>query len=244
MGLCFASMFHVEVSLCNETNIMISLIHPSRGRAEKSLSNVQNWLSKSSGNAEVVVSIDVSDHSKDWYVRVYSQAWMLNPSGGPSRVIMIDNDNRSVVDATNIAAKEAKGDILVYLSDDFDCPHHWDVLIQKEFEGVTEPMLLKVDDCLQKFDVRVLTIPIMNRALYERLGYFFHPEYKSMFVDEDLWWTCWNNGWLKQAPHLKFPHNHVSIGKAENDETYRRSAANWDQGKEVFRRRKAAGFPL
>lgn len=154
------------------------------------------------------------------------------------------NHNNSVVDATNNAARKAKGDIFVYLSDDFECPEGWVGKIEAEFKGVTGPMLLKVDDCLQKFEVGVLTIPIMNRALYDKLGYFWHPEYKSMFVDEDLYWTCKNNRWIKNAPHLKFPHNHVSIGKAENDETYRRSAANWDQGKAVFARRKAAGFPL
>lgn len=219
---------------------MISLIHPSRGRPQKAFANDMKWISCAGVNVEVILTIDSSDA---W--RSYFDLYPPYPSDAVTDYVrMYMGDHKSVVEATNRAAKESKGDILVYLSDDFDCPDNWGKLIEKEFEGVTGPMLLKVDDCLQKFDVRVLTIPIMNRALYERLGYFWHPEYKSMFVDEDLYWTCKNNGWLKKAPHLKFPHNHVSIGKAENDETYRRSAANWDQGKAVFARRKAAGFPL
>lgn len=211
----------------------ISLIHPSRGRPKKAYETARQWVDNSGlllGHLDYILSLDESDPElKNYWVE-----WDCE----------IINDNKSVVEATNNAAKEAKGDILLYLSDDFKCPDNWGQLILKEFEGVTEPMLLKVDDCLQKFNVPVLTIPIMNRALYEKLGYFWHPEYKSMFCDEDLFWTAKKLGALKLAEHLKFPHEHVSTGKAENDDTYRRSAANWEQGKAVFAKRKAAGFPL
>jgi len=109
---------------------------------------------------------------------------------------------------------------------------------------VYKPALLKVDDCLQPYHVRVLTIPMMNRLLYQELGYFWNPLYDSMFVDQDLYEVCEKNRWLIHAPHLKFPHNHVSVGKAPDDETYRRSAANWNTGKATFQRRQQAGFPL
>jgi hypothetical protein len=175
-----------------------------------------------------VVSVDANDPSLTGYLKYYKDALI--------------NDNTCVVEATNKAAAHSKGDILVYLSDDFDCPENWWELVTKEFDG--SAILLKVDDCLQKFDVPVLTIPIMSRALYQRLGYFWHPGYRSMFVDEDLFWTSRKLGALRNAPHLKFPHNHVSIGKAQDDETYRASAKNWDQGKAFFKQRQAQGFPL
>lgn len=209
---------------------MISLLHPSRSRPHKSLETTKNWIKKSGGvNIELVRSLDISD-----------PILLVYDTDG----IICINDNKSVVEATNVAAKQAKGDILIYLSDDFDAPENWGPLVMKEFEGVEGPCLLKVDDCLQPFHIPVLTIPIMNRALYERLGYFWHPEYKSMFVDEDLYQVCKKNGWIKNAPHLKFQHNHVSVGKAQDDETYRNSAKNWDQGKALFARRKAQGFPI
>lgn len=221
---------------------MISLIHPSRGRAEKSFNNTMNWLNKSGDcNVEVILSTDISDH----FGFTYCEKYPPYPADSKTHYVRhYCNDNNSVVQATNNGAKEAKGDILIYLSDDFDCPSNWGPLVLKEFEGVEGPCLLKVDDCLQPFHIPVLTIPIMNRALYERLGYFWHPEYKSMFVDEDLYQVCKKNGWIKNAPHLKFQHNHVSVGKAQDDETYRNSAKNWDQGKALFARRKAQGFPI
>jgi hypothetical protein len=214
-------------------SMVISLIHPSRGRAGKALTTINDWRERSSGKVliEHILSVDNDDPHIHMYLRF-------------TNAIVVTGDNKDVVEATNRGAARAKGDILVYLSDDFTCPKDWDLHLTDIFDGVTCPQLLKVDDCLQSFNVPVLTIPIMNRALFEKLKYFWHPNYKSMFVDEDLYWTCKNNNWLIEAPGLKFPHEHCSIGKAENDETYKRSAGNWNQGKAMFAQRKAAGFPL
>lgn len=212
---------------------MISLIHPSRGRPEKSLATTLDWASLCSGDIdiELIVSIDRSDSKAIEYLKVYSEDCPV-----------IINNNTCVVEATNNAAEASKGGIMVYLSDDFASFKDWDKAILKEFEGHAGPMVLKVDDCLQSFRTEILTIPIMNRAAYKLLGYFFHPGYKSMFCDEHLYHRCNKLGILKMAPHLKFEHRHVSVGKAENDETYRRSAANWDQGKRLFERHKRIGF--
>lgn len=211
---------------------MISLLHPSRGRPEKSFANSKEWVDKAGCEVELIVMYDDSDQS-DYMIHYVNIDCHL----------MVD-DNDCVVQATNRAVKVATGDILLYLSDDFKCFDNWGLAVQKEFEGEDRPLLIKVDDMLQGFTVPVLTIPIMNRQLYERLGYFWNPEYKSMFVDEDLYWTAQKLGAMKMCPHLKFEHAHVCVGKAPDDETYRRSSANWEQGKAVFTRRKQEGFPV
>lgn len=209
---------------------MISILHPSRGRPQKAYETARKWLDNAGCDVEYILSLD-SDDPKDKY-----------PISSLDHCIV--NNNRSVVDATNQAAKKSSGNILLYLSDDFEPFPNWGPVVLKEFENENRPLLVKVDDCLQKFDVPVLTIPIMNRALYDKLGYFWHPEYKSMFVDCDLFETVKKIGALKNAPHIKFEHKHVSVGKAQDDETYRRSAANWDQGKALFKKRQADGFPV
>lgn len=215
---------------------MITLLHPSRGRPKKAYDTAKQWIEKAGVDVEYILSIDNDDPE-------YKNYWDSKVIHDMGKYIL-HNDNTSVVEATNRAAKESTGDILVYLSDDFECFDNWGPAVLKEFEGVTNPLLIKVDDGLQDFIVPVLTIPIMNRALYNRLGYFWHPEYKSMFVDEDLYWTSRKLSALKYCPHLKFQHNHVSIGRAKDDDTYRRSAANWNQGKELFKKRQALKFPV
>lgn len=179
---------------------------------------------------ELIVSLDNDDPTLKEYQKLYSGA--------------IIGENNGLVQATNRAAAQAKGDILVYLSDDFACFPNWGKSLVDEFEKYKGPTLLKVDDCLQKFEIAVLTIPIMNRACYEKLGYFFHTGYKSMFVDEHLYWRTKKLGFLRLAPHLKFEHRHVSVGKAKDDDTYRRSAANWNQGKEKLAEHRRMGFTV
>ena len=208
---------------------MISLIHPSRGRPELAHKTAKKWIQSAGVEVEHILSLDTSDAQLGAYTAIDLQCI---------------SDNSNVVQATNTAVKKALGDILVYLSDDFDCFDNWGVAIENEVKNFGPLWLLKVDDCLQKFDVPVLTIPIMSRGLYNRLGYFWYPEYRSMFCDEDLYWTCRKLGVIRNAPHLKFEHKHASVGKAPDDETYRRSAKNWDQGKELFNKRKGLGFPV
>jgi hypothetical protein len=220
--------------------LSFSLIHPSRSRPEKAREIYNYWMSKASGENKIehILSLDFSDPLNEHYGMVDGK---YIPFGDNSKSII--DHNSCVVEATNQAAKMATGDVLIYLSDDFKCPDNWDRLIAERML-IGHPTLLKVNDCLQQFEVAVLTIPIMNRSLYEKLGYFWHPSYRSMFVDEDLYWTCKNNIWMVSAPELQFPHEHCSIGKAERDETYIRSEANWDHGKAIFAERKALNFPL
>jgi len=214
---------------------MISILHPSRGRPEKAKQTANEWVDNIGDvKWEYIISLDIDDNTLTKY-----PLWLLQEN-----VFTIVGDNTSVVEATNQAAKKATGDILIYVTDDFKCFPNWGKVIEDRIGDTSKPVMLKVDDCLQQFRVGVLTIPIMTRALYKMLGYFFHPEYKSMHVDVDLFETCKKLGVIKYCPDLKFPHHHVSNGKAEMDETYRRSTAHWNQGLEVIAKRRRLGFPI
>lgn len=207
---------------------MISLLYPSRGRAKKAYTTYSEWIQNSGlADYEVIVSVDSSDPELPLY---------------KSLIPVIVNDNTSVVEAVNQAANKSTGDILLYLSDDFRSFPDWGRAVAKEFEGIDKPQILRIDDKLQGFNVRVFTMPIMNRHAFSELGYFFNPLYKSMWVDCDLYETASRRGWIKHCKHLVFPHEHVSNGMAQDDETYRRSAANWDQGKKVFEDRRKNRF--
>lgn len=220
--------------------LKISLIHPSRGRAKKAFDTFHYWLSRTSVKNEIehILSADNDDPQAVLYKSLFYDS---------TRTKVLINPNKNVVQATNIAAKEASGDLLIYLSDDFKCPLGWDQLIVDVYKKNREygyPMLIKVDDALQAFDVPVLTIPIMDMDLYNALGYFWHPDYASMFCDQHLFEICKKHNWIINAPQLIFEHEHCSVGKAERDETYIRSEANWNSGKALFEKHKMEGFPL
>ena len=224
----------------------ISLIHQSRGRPQLAHSNYRNWIDKSEAHnsetsditIEHILSLDVDEPKYCEYVElfgVYHHMVQENPQDG------------YVVGATNAAAKYTTGDVLIYLSDDFDCPEKWDKLIMDKMNpGI--PQILKVDDCLLPMGAAILTIPIMTREFYDKFGYFFYPEYKSMFCDEDLYNVARILDALVIAPDLKFPHRHPSNGKKEfrgkNDETYKRSYAMMKQGRVLHNNRRKANYGL
>lgn len=215
---------------------LISLIHPSRGRAKQSIQNAKEWIAQAGVDVQLVVSIDESDPQRSLYEEYY-QDYMAYRSLDKFLI----NPNTCVVEATNVAAKASDGDVLIYLSDDFKCFENWggEVL---SLMNLNEPRLLKADDMLQKFDAEVLTIPIMNRKLYEALGYFWHPGYRSMWCDCDLYHVAKNMGALRLRPELQFEHKHYSVGKAVKDLTYQASDANWNQGLSFYNERKTRGF--
>lgn len=207
--------------------MLISLIHPSRGRAEKAFVTASQWIQSANCAVEHIFSLDHSDEQAVKYQNLGT---------------IIINDNRCVVQAVNHAAKIATGDVLIYLSDDFDCFPDWGQVIKTICEKYAGEYMIKVNDGLQDFRAEVLTIPIMSKALYQSLGYFFHPSYMSMWVDVDLYHVCNRMGVIKPHREVTFQHNHYCNGKSKRDETYARSDANWTQGKQVYNMRLREGF--
>ena len=205
----------------------ISLIHTSRGRSRKAELTATIWNKKAYNvdNIEYILSIDDSDPELINYRKLFND----------DKYKILVSDNSNLVEATNRGCKIATGDILIYVSDDFEPPYDWDKsLIEIAEKQDREDYLIKVDDCLQPFDNCVLTIPIMSKGLFDKLGYFWHPSYKSIWVDVDLYFTCKDLDCMVLCPDLKFEHKHYSNGKADVDETYKASEANSIQGLQVI----------
>lgn len=146
----------------------ISLLHPSRGRPTKALETINLWKSRASGQHKIehILSIDFSDSELDNYKRAAYSDW----------TVILCSENDCAVMATNKAAKISHGDILVMLSDDFECPQDWDNSIVQAFQNRSG--VLKTYDGLQKW---LVTLAIMDRKYYEEQGYFYYPSYRHMF---------------------------------------------------------------
>ncbi len=214
--------------------MLITLLHPSYGRPSKAFKALKHWKATASGNNKIqhILALDYRDSNKAGY--------LLNARSEPELNITLA-DSYCVVDATNRAAKMATGEVFVYMSDDFECTDGWDQQIvdfvnNNDLNG--KPYLLRANDNYQS-EYDVLTIPIMSRSLYEELGYFWQPEYKSMFVDNDLFHLTSEMGVLYDARNdIKFNHIHYTNPKINNkpsvDNTYKQSQRNWQQGEDKF----------
>lgn len=206
--------------------MLISLIHPSRSRVEKSKATTSKWLANAGCDVELIVSVDNSDPQLPQYLDAHN--------------LVIVNNNRSAVDAINNGAKEAKGDILIVVSDDSDCPRNWG---QKIIEATRnrKDWILKVNDGIQRW---IITMPIMDRAYYNRFGYIYHPDYKHMFCDTEITHVA---DLLKKKitrEDLHFPHRHYSVTREKKDEVTLKADATWNQGKQLYLQRVRESFGL
>lgn len=211
---------------------MISVIHPSRGRPQQAFETARKWRDRADNNFQYLLSIDNSDIYKPEYIKSFES---YGETG-----LMICSDNKSVIEAINLAAYEySRGDLLIVISDDFDCPNHWDTLLLKAVRGY-EDFLLKTQDGNQP---TLITLPIMDRAYYNRFGYIYNPEYKHMYADTEMTEVGHILGRVI-ASDLLFEHKHYSIGKSQFDHIYEKNNQTYQQGEEVYNRRKAMNFGL
>lgn len=212
--------------------MIISLIHPSRSRPSQAKKTAEKWLHNSSGQHEIeyIVSIDKTDPQKENYIEQFSSAFYH----------ILCKENTCVVEAMNEGAKHSTGEILICVSDDFDCPVNWDITIVNAV-SYNHCYVLKTFDGIQKW---IVTLGIMDRGYYESQGYFYHPSFRHMFVDADMTHKADLEGRLIIRNDIVFKHNHHSIGGSHKDLVNEIADSTWKQGEEVYLQRVKEKFGL
>jgi len=148
--------------------------------------------------------------------------------------------NKSAIEAINNAAKHATGEILIVVSDDFDCGEYgWDERLLSELSGKSD-FVLKTRDGIQP---TLVTLPVVDRVWYERYGYIYHPGYKHLYADTDLTAVAHMTGRLIYS-NLEFPHLHHTTGKTQKDEINERNDLTQEQGRLLFESRLVEGFGI
>lgn len=212
-----------------------TIIHPSRKRCQRALGAALNCIDNfddTTDTIEYIVSIDNDDDQLECY-----EQWTI-----PNGIILISNNNRSLVDACNNAAKIATGDCLLVLSDDFLTPPRWNELLKEKIDRDMYGIL--VDDGISMGDI--MSLPILSKKLYERIGYIYHPDFFSLFADNALLDVVKKLDCLIDCRHLLFEHMHYIVGKSKIDETYQRenSGYAYTNGKIVYDKLKARNYDL
>jgi hypothetical protein len=117
----------------------------------------------------------------------------------------------------------------VVISDDFEPIPNWDDVIVEATQDRTD-WILKTQDGTQPW---IITLPIMDRAYYERHGYIYPPQYTHMFCDTHLTHQADIDG-RKQSCSLLFKHNHYSVGGIAKDATSIKADSTWNKGEATY----------
>jgi hypothetical protein len=182
---------------------------------------------------EWIVSLSKKDATLEEYYQTFTN----------SDAVLVVTHSTNMVEATNEIAKLCAGQLIILVSDDMWSCEMWDTKILHKFEMINGPGVLQVNDGITTLK---LTIPIMNREAYAKLGYVYHPDYISMFADDDLRKTALQHGMYFNGTDIMIEHRHYSVKKAKYDKTYQseNSKLAWTKGEKVFFERAKNKFPL
>lgn len=216
----------------------ISLIHPSYGRPHMARMCFKEWMTKSSvpeEQIEYILCLSQKDRTLDAYLSIFSRE---------PRVTIIIVPFNGMIAQLNRAASLSTGDIMIGLFDDFGCEQFWDKELLKFHESMRcgrdfyYSYVLKTEDGIQP---DILTLPIMNRGAYERLGYMYNPIYYHMYADEELEKVA-KNQHLYHRADIMFPHRHYTKGFHKKDATNVQNEKYYQQDAEIYYKRKKDNF--
>lgn len=201
----------------------ISIIHPSRNRSNKAFQTALQWIGNLSNTVdfEYILSLDFDDSSLGDYQELFNTIRFVR--------IQVGN-NRNAVEAINGAALGVKGNLLVVVSDDFECFQNWDLAIIEATKG-KENFLLKTNDGTQGW---IVTLPIMDYAFYNSNGHVYYPSYKHMFCDTDLTHKADLEKKLIIRNDIEFIHNHYSVNHSHKDDVSEKADSTWTFGEALY----------
>lgn len=224
----------------NNYNILYNF--PTRLRPGKFWAAVQN-IGQYSNNADgykILAKIDADDFSMQTK-EVNEKLQALAKSG---KLIISLGLSKSKIDAVNrgIDTCPYAWDIMVTMSDDM-------VFLTRGFDDIIRSHMPEDLDWLLHFpdsyaNERVCTMSIIGRNYYKRDWYVYHPDYYSMFCDEEQTEVAKLRCRYKYIPEPRIlDHNHYSNGRVRKDGLYKRNDT-YRADKIIFNNRKAKNFFL
>ena len=158
----------------------------------------------------------------------------------------------SPVAGWNRAARLSTGKILMLVSDDYFPPMHWDSLVIEAIGDVSRETVLWVRN-VAYIPQNIVTLwhhlichPIMTRAYYERLGYFFHPSFHGRGCDNEFTEVAQRDRVIIDAREkLFFIHQdlHPAYEPLEENEANAKVSEHYQKDWETYLARQRAGFP-
>jgi len=211
---------------------------PTRSRPSKlfaALDNIQQLSTHD--NYQIAITADIDDKS------------MMNPEVRDNintyrNVDLLYGTSLSKVDAINRdLVFYDSWDILINMSDDmqFIAPG-FDSIIVNAFQ-------LHGLDCLMHFPDQaagpaLITMAIMGRTYFDRDGYIYNPEYKSLFCDNEQQAVAKLRGRYVYKKTRLFNHLHPAWGHGTPDALLKHTESFHMEDKATFERRKSINFGI
>ena len=158
------------------------------------------------------------------------------------------NTNKISAINDHIDARFFDFDVVICASDDM-IPQEdgWDDRIATDMDMYFPDLdgALHYSDGYQKNNL--ITLSILGRKLYDYFGYIYHPDYKSLYCDNEFSQEVYKLNKVKYIDHVIIKHEHYSEKDNSNSGDFDLSAQKtlYYSGRDqvIFEKRKSLGFP-
>jgi len=218
---------------------------PTRGRPEKFKKVLQKGIDYLSGKHEIryVITMDDDDATMN---TDEMREWL------DSRGVDIKynyGNSKTKIEACNADLEGETGDILVLTSDDMvPCLEGWDDIIAMGFDQLFPDYVgaIKFNDGLRPKEDLLMTLPVIGFPLYEAMGYLYHPDYESLYSDNEMTVVCAKLNKLAVSPTCIIRHEWVPGNHPEADELHQtqESAEQYRKDGAVYQERMKNDFDV
>ncbi len=222
---------------------------PTFARAEKFLDVLDRYVEAVSTHNELFFNIncDLSDLSMtDGYVQERIK-YILSKKPNVDGIQNFD-PNTEKISAINNHIDGRDFDIVICASDDMvPQVYSWDC----EIVNAMTKHFPNLDGCVHFNDGNtngeLITFSILGKRLYEHFGYIYHPDYKSLYCDDEFTQEVRRMSKEKYIDKAIITHEHYSVEGTENhgdlDLAARKTLHYSGRDEQVFNKRKELGFP-
>jgi len=227
----------------------ILLQFPTLGRPYKFIDVLERYLKLSSKKhfLHFNINCDKYDPSMNNEKTIEKIRDLIKQTQNTHCVIHFDEDTNKI-SAINSHVSEQDFDIVICLSDDMvPQVENWDDIISSKMQE----NFPDTDGCLHFNDGnqgnKLITLSIMGKKLYDYFGYIYHPDYKSLYCDDEFTQEVYKINKVKYIDQVIISHEHYSVEGTINHGDYDVAAYKTlhysGRDSQVFHRRKALGFP-
>lgn len=218
---------------------------PTRGRKEKAISVLKSYYrtSKFPERISYLLAIDSDDQEMLDSLDEISEALEK------SKLFWAVGERDCKVEAINRGINEYEDhwDVLVLGSDDMiPAVGAWDAVIESDYRAAYNK------DAFWYFDGhqdRICTLPIMTSAIYYSFGYIYHPDYKSLWCDNEWTEVMKELDCLEKKDEILFRHESPAWKRGATTEIIRDSLwldneSFFQRDRQIFEKRREKGFPI
>jgi len=222
---------------------------PTLARPKKFLSVLDRYISTMSVWNEVFFNINCDFEDKTMNNKdIVNDVHKLLSKRNEARGVMHFDYGTDKISAINAHIDEQSFDVVICASDDMvPKVYSWDqriaVSMQEHFPDL--------DGCVHFNDGNtngdLITFSILGRKLYEYFGYIYHPDYKSLYCDDEFTQVVRAMEKEKYIDEVIIAHEHYSLEGSENhgeiDYAAQKTLHYSGRDHVVFQKRKELGFP-